>query len=200
MYFILYFLVGLGILTAFYVLFQSLNVLRKVSSLRRRIRRLEKKGYTVTPLRGFWGIFLGDKGGLDYRIITPTGAVEVSILSFLSTHGRWNILEKYDLKTNTSETLLEVRRYNRWFYKAEKHSEMSEANMDLRRETLFRTVPLRLAPRDGEDPTLRSVLLVHPRPRLMTRTVNHMDYVNWGETLEGYELLTDEKFFDSLEA
>ena len=58
-----------------------------------KIKRLNKNGTTVQFKRSFLGMIFGKKGECDFVIKTFKETVAVSVVSFITVHGRW-IIEK----------------------------------------------------------------------------------------------------------
>lgn len=70
-----------------------------------------QKGATVEQKRGIVGTVFGKKGLPDFIVKHKDKKYEISVLSFVSTHGRWNIE-----KTRT-RFFIESRRASKIFYK-----------------------------------------------------------------------------------
>ena len=87
----------------------------KMLKFTRFAKELTKKGATVEQRRGIVGTVFGKKGLPDFIVKYHDKKYEISVLSFISTHGRWNIE-----KTRT-RFFIESRRASKIFYK--KHLE-----------------------------------------------------------------------------
>jgi hypothetical protein len=90
-------------------------------------------------------------------------------------------------------------RYNKMFYKAERHSERPDHAMDFRRESRITLTRLTLPPRDEDmHPEDRRILLVYPKPQLLTRTTTRMDYLDPGSRLEDFEIMYLHNLLDTI--
>ena len=63
----------------------------KLLSFTKIIKKLTEQGIDVQKLRKMKDIVFGKKGDPDLIITYKDKKYEISILSFISTHGRWNI-------------------------------------------------------------------------------------------------------------
>ena len=183
-----------------YSIYKVIWYICKLCALSHKIRRLKKKGCTVVCLRSGLGRVFGARGKADYRIITRSGVFEVSVITFISTHSRWNIQNHYTIENNQEGYLIDVRRYNKMFYKAERHSERPDHAMDFRRESRITLTRLTLPPRDEDmHPEDRRILLVYPKPQLLTRTTTRMDYLDPGSRLEDFEIMYLHNLLDAID-
>ena len=106
---------------------------------------------------------------------------KVYILSFISTHSRWNIEKDRD------GYHAEARRKNHIFYKTYKHSEASEYAVEVNRESRFQRIELPLI--QENDPDIKKILLVYPKPKKLTYTYTKLEYLKSGSTVDGYEIV-----------
>lgn len=183
-----------------YCIYKVIWYICKLCALNRTMMKLKKKGFTVVRLRGGFGRAFGARGAVDYRIITPAAVFEVSVISFISNHSRWNIETEYIMETNEERYRIDVRRYNNMFYKVERHGERPEHALDFNRESRITLTRLALPPRDENiRPQDRRILLFYPKPKLLTRTTNGMNYLNSGDKLEDFEVMYLDRLLDELD-
>ena len=183
-----------------YCIYKIIWYICKLCALNHTIMKLRKKGFTVVRLRGGFGRAFGARGAVDYRIITPAAVFEVSVISFISNHSRWNIETEYIMETNEERYRIDVRRYNNMFYKVERHGERPEHALDFNRESRITLTRLVLPPRDENiRPQDRRILLFYPKPKLLTRTTNGMNYLNSGDKLEDFEVMYLDRLLDELD-
>ena len=169
-----------------YTIYKVIWYLIKMHSLK---RKLEGLGSSVKLERGIFDIMLGKKGVVDLTVDTPKAKYEVSVLSFISNHGRWNI-EKIG-----NGYCAEAYRTNKIFFNAEKHSERPESVVDYRGEHRFQRTELLLEQR--EDPSVKQILLIYPRPEMLTYAHTRLDLLDSGSVIEGYEIMYLEDFLDT---
>ena len=81
-----------AIYIAYKLIWYPLRLLR----LKIKLGKLSAKGVTVSFNRNFWNIVFGKTGLPDFTVTTPTEVYRVTVLSSLSTHGRWNIEKQKD--------------------------------------------------------------------------------------------------------
>jgi hypothetical protein len=173
-----------------YFLYKLLWYIWKMISLGRAMRKLEKYGATVVRLRSGWKCVFGARGEVDWRIVTPKGVFEVSVITFISNHSRWNIESEYVLEENREGYRIDVRKYNNLFYNPERHSERPDHALDFRRETRFTLTRLNLSPRDENmRPEDRKILLFYPKPKVLTDAHKGFAYLYAGDRVEDYEVM-----------
>ncbi len=183
-----------------YCIYKVIWYICKMCALNHKMKKLKKKGCTVVCLRGGFGRVFGARGTVDYRIITRSGVFEVSVISFISNHSRWNVETEYNKENNEEGFRIDVRRYNKLFYKAERHSERPDHAMDFRRESRISLTRLALPPRDENiRPEDRRILLFYPKPRLLTRTTTRLDYLDPGDRLEDFEVMYLPNLLDAVD-
>ena len=114
---------------------------------------------------------------------------EVSILSFISTHSRWNIE-----KTRT-RYLFEVRKYNKILYNVYNNSGTEpELSKEYRRETRLYRKELYVSP--ISEAYEKQIWLVFPKPRLLTYTDTGWEYLIAGSVVGGHEIMYAKDFFE----
>lgn len=178
------------VISFMYFLYKLLWYGCKMTALGCAMRKLKKHGVTVVRLRSGWKCVFGARGEVDWRIVTPTGVFEVSVITFISNHSRWNVETEYDLKENREGYRIDVRKYNHLFYNPERHSEHPDHALDFRRETRFTLTRLTLTPRDENiRPEDRRILLFYPRPKVLTDSHKGFAYLYPGDKVEDYEVM-----------
>ena len=183
-----------------YCVYKLIWYVCKMCALNRAVMRLRKKGFTVVRLRGGFGRVFGARGAVDYRIITPAAVFEVSVITFISNHSRWNIEAESDPETGGENYRIDVRKYNNLFYNVERHSEHPDHALDFKRESRISLTRLALPPRDENiRPEDRRILLFYPKPQLLTRTTTRMNYINPGDKIEDFEIMYLPNLLDALD-
>ena len=166
-----------------YLCYKVLWYLVKIASFRNKLRTLQKQGYRVEAKRSILSMFLGKKGLLDLCIEIDGKEYEMYLLSFISTHGRWNIEKEKDLY------YAEARRYNRIFYNAYRNSsDEPEFSREFRRESGFRRCIFHL-PQENASPDDRKIILVYPTPRCLSHTEKKFEYMKSGSVFHGYTVV-----------
>ena len=160
----------------------------KMLSLKKIIKTLNSENTTVTYKRNFINTIFGKKGVADFVVTTPTQKYEVSVISFISTHSRWNI------EKTRNNYYIEARRYNKMFYKVDVHSEQPEHAIQYRRESRFQRCQLFLNPQKEEG--VKKILLIYPPPKQITYTATQYEYLNTGSLVCGYEIMHADDFFE----
>lgn len=190
MYYILLALAVFGVLMLLYAIYNFILFTVKWIILRIKIRRLASDEASVKFTRPFYSILLGQKGKTDLVLSTKREKIAVSMISFLSTRGRWNIE-----KTRNEHYYIEARMYNKIFYNTHVNTGTEpEHSKDYRRETRFQRCKLHLLPANEMEYDTY-VLLMFPRPKLLTYTDTRLDYLNAGDTICKYTVLYEDDFF-----
>ncbi len=153
----------------------------KMLALKKIIKELNSGNTTVTYKRNFLNIIFGKKGLVDFVVTTPEQKYEVSVISFISTHSRWNI------EKTRNNYYVEARRFNKLFYKVDVHSEQPDHAIQYRRETRFQRSQLLL--NSTREEGVRKILLIYPRPKQITYTASKYEYLTTGSLIEGYEIM-----------
>lgn len=126
----------------------------------------------------------GTKGAVDLILRVEDRVYEVSLLSFVSTHGRWNMEKLRD------GYAVEVRRESKLFYKRHYNSNAPEHVSEYKGEFRVCRRKLALSPK---DPTLAGqILLVYPRPNRITYTDARYHEIGSGETIDGHMVMSIE--------
>lgn len=100
-----------AVLFVLYSIYKVIWYIVKILVLFGKVSKLARGGVTVQWLRHPLKIIFGQKGVPNFTVGMSGKNYEVSVLSFISTHSRWNIE-----KTRT-RYLFEVRKYNKILYK-----------------------------------------------------------------------------------
>ena len=96
-----------AVLFVLYSIYKVIWYIAKILVLLGKVSKLARGGVTVQWLRHPLKIIFGQKGVPIFTVGMSGKNYEVSVLSFISTHSRWNIE-----KTRT-RYLFEVRKYNK---------------------------------------------------------------------------------------
>ena len=147
----------------------------------RLMTKLKKLDGSVKFKSSMLDIMLHRKREFDLIVDKRDVSYKVWILSFISTHSRWNIEKDRD------RYHAEARRKNHIFYKTYKHSEASEYAVEVNRESRFQRIELPLT--QESDPNIRKILLIYPTPQKLTYTYTKLEYLKSGSTIEGYEIV-----------
>lgn len=110
---------------------------------------------------------------------------ELTFLSFPSIRSRWNI------EMRNGMAFFEVRRKNRIFYGIDRNSEEPDSAAEYRRELRMIRKPICITPQNEYFD--RQFILVYPRPREITRTSQSLEYLSFGEELDGHTLISFEE-------
>ena len=157
----------IAILIALAILYAILKVIWytvKMLALRSFMKDLGKaKKIQVISHRSLIKTCFSTKGEIDYAVITKDKIYKISILTFISTRGRWNFEKGKD------GYFIECRRRHLFFYKKVKHSEMPEHALMYKGETKFVKTELSIPKVTGDNE--RCIFLLYPWPR----TVSHTD-------------------------
>lgn len=165
----------------------------KMLSLKRKLKEMNSGSTVVYPKRNFIKTIFGNKGFPDFVITTPNTSCEVSIISFISTHSRWNIEKTH------SDYYIEVRKKNNVFYKAERTTGTEpEYARDYRRETRFIRSKLFISPFNEKFD--KQILLIYPRPQHLTYTENRHEHITSGSLVGGHEIMYEDAFFELIQA
>lgn len=157
-------------------------------NLRFKIKRINGIRATVKFHRGFFGAIFGKKGKTDFFVTEKNGTTySVSIISFITVHGRWNI------EKARNNYYIEARRRNEWFYKHYVNSgDVPDHAREYKRETQFQRCLLYF-PEQKAD---KHIFLVVPKPKTLTYAEIKFNYLDNGSVVNGYEIMFADKFFD----
>ena len=170
-----------------YAVYKMIWYTIKMLSLKSFIKDMQKSGAVVEPQRKFLNMIFGKKGEADYIISADGKKYEISVLSFVSTHGRWNI------EKTRSHYYIESRRQNKIFYSRYINSNTADHVAEYRGESRFSRKELFLTP---IDPTFeKQILLVYPWPERITYTDARYNEVGSGEKIEGHVVMHIEDLY-----
>ena len=125
-------------------------------SLPVKMNCLKKNGARVERLRSLWAMVFGRKGDPAYYVTVGAKRYEVTVLSFISIHGRW-IFEM-----RTSKFRIEARRLRSHFYSEKKHRGMGGSDIEYKNEFRISRKELFLTP--IEEEYAGQLLLLYPAP------------------------------------
>jgi len=162
----------------------------KMTALSSTLKKLQKKGMQIIWHKKLSKAVLGKRGEPTFDVVTPEQTYRISLLSFISTHGRWNI------EKTREHYYAEARHFNKWFYKVHKHSGTAETEFDARRELVIQRAKLELPPRDDG---VKQILLIWPTPKALTYSHARCEHLVTGSKLEHFEIMHAEDFLASLD-
>ena len=153
----------------------------KMISLRRCIRKLAHRGVEIEQQRAFLNIIVGQKGVPDYIMTYQGKKYEISVLSHISTHGRWNIE-----KTRT-RYLIESRRSSKLFYNRYVNSSAPDHVAGYKNELRLSQQEFYMPP---VNPTFdKQIFLLYPYPKSITYTDAHYNELFVGDRVEGHTIM-----------
>lgn len=153
----------------------------KMISLRRCIRKLAQMGVEIEQQRAFLNIILGQRGLPDYIMTYQGKRYEISVLSHISTHGRWNIE-----KTRT-RYLIESRRSSKLFYNRYVNSSAPDHIAGYKNELRLSQQEFYMPP---VNPTFdKQIFLLYPYPKSITYTDAHYNELFVGDRVEGHTIM-----------
>lgn len=178
-----------AVLFVLYSIYKVIWYIVKILVLFGKVSKLARGGVTVQWLRHPLKIIFGQKGVPIFAVGMSGKNYEVSVLSFISTHSRWNIE-----KTRT-RYLFEVRKYNKILYNVYNNSGTEpELSKEYRRETRLYRKELYVSPiSEAYD---KQMWLVYPKPRLLTYTDTNWEYLIAGSVVGGHEIMYAKDFFE----
>ena len=186
----IYALYGLAILTAIYIIYKIAWYTVKIMALSSTLKKLEKKNIQVTWHKQLTSALFGKRGEPTFDVITSTDTYRVTLLSIISTHGRWNI------EKTKEHYYAEARHFNKWFYKVHKNTETAEIEFDARRELVIQRAKLELPPRDD---SVKQILLIWPKPGAFTYSHAKCEHLGNGSRFEPFEIMHAENFLELVE-
>ena len=178
---VIYVLEMLLLAAAIYGLYKIVWYTIKMLAFTRFVRDLKKDVKAFEQKRGVFGTVFGKKGLVDYIIEHNGKKYEISVLSFLSTHGRWNIE-----KTCTC-FFIEIRRASRIFYKRHVHSGKPDHALEYKGEIRVTRKELNITPIDLSFE--KQILLLYPYPKRITHTDTKYNELYVGDKVEGHFLM-----------
>ena len=178
-----------AVLFVLYSIYKVIWYIVKILVLFGKVSKLARGGVTVQWLRHPLKIIFGQKGVPIFAVGMSGKNYEVSVLSFISTHSRWNIE-----KTRT-RYLFEVRKYNKILYNVYNNSGTEpELSKEYRRETRLYRKELYVSPiSEAYD---KQMWLVYPKPRLLTYTDTGWECLIAGSVVGGHEIMYAKDFFE----
>ena len=178
-----------AVLFVLYSIYKVIWYIVKILVLFGKVSKLARGGVTVQWLRHPLKIIFGQKGVPIFTVGMSGKNYEVSVLSFISTHSRWNIE-----KTRT-RYLFEVRKYNKILYNVYNNSGTEpELSKECRRETRLYRKELYVSP--ISEAYEKQIWLVFPKPRLLTYTDTGWEYLIAGSVVGGHEIMYAKDFFE----
>ncbi len=178
-----------AVLFVLYSIYKVIWYIVKILVLFGKVSKLARGGVTVQWLRHPLKIIFGQKGVPIFTVGMSGKNYEVSVLSFISTHSRWNIE-----KTRT-RYLFEVRKYNKILYNVYNNSGTEpELSKEYRRETRLYRKELYVSP--ISEAYEKQIWLVFPKPRLLTYTDTGWEYLIAGNIVGGHEIMYAKDFFE----
>lgn len=178
-----------AVLFVLYSIYKVIWYIVKILVLFGKVSKLARGGVTVQWLRHPLKIIFGQKGVPNFTVGMSGKNYEVSVLSFISTHSRWNIE-----KTRT-RYLFEVRKYNKILYNVYNNSGTEpELSKEYRRETRLYRKELYVSP--ISEAYEKQIWLVFPKPRLLTYTDTGWEYLIAGSVVGGHEIMYAKDFFE----
>ena len=181
---VIYVLEILLLAAALYGLYKIVWYTVKMVALKLFARKLTKKGAVVEQKRGVLSIAFGKKGTVDYIIEYKGKKYEVSVLSFISSHGRWNIERARDC------FFIESRRASKIFYKRRVHSGVPDHALEYKGELRVSRKELNVTP---IDPSFeKQIFLLYPYPKRITYTDTNYNELYVGDKVEGHVLMNVE--------
>ena len=178
-----------AVLFVLYSIYKVIWYIAKILVLFGKVSKLARGGVTVQWLRHPLKIIFGQKGVPNFTVGMSGKNYEVSVLSFISTHSRWNIE-----KTRT-RYLFEVRKYNKIIYNVYNNSGTEpELSKEYRRETRLYRKELYVLP--ISEAYEKQIWLVFPKPRLLTYTDTGWEYLIAGSVVGGHEIMYAKDFFE----
>lgn len=181
-----------AVIAIIYTIYKVIWYTVKMHSLYRKIKKLENNFMQVKFLRPFYQIVFGAKGNPDFIIRKKGVDYEVAVISSISTHSRWNF------EKDCEDFFLEVRKYNNAFYNLYKNSaNVPEHAKMYKRETRFSTQYLELS--EPSDKYAKQIILLYPRPKLITYAHSKLDYLKPGDKILDHEIMYIEDLWEMLQ-
>lgn len=174
-----------------FLLYKFIWYIVKLSALTSMLKDFNQGNIKITFLKPILSV-KRKQGETNFVIQTPTQIFNVSVISFFSANSRWNI-EKTKLGY-----YVESRYKDKLFYRTENNSGTEpEFAREYRRETRIQRAELHLSPenKSGE----KNVLLIYPRPKLITYTDHQVNYIKAGDRIENYEIMFADELLALLE-
>ena len=156
----------------------------KLSALRKTFSKLANNGVTTVRNLKVSQLIFGKKGETCAVLKKGDTTYEISVLSFISTHSRWNI------EKTRNHYYVEVRKKNKAFYNLFNHSENNSADIarEIQNESRFKKCMLHISEAKPDEQTER-FLLIYPKPKNLTYTHTNIKLLDPGDRIEGYKIM-----------
>ena len=162
-----------------YAVYKTIWYMIKMLALKSFIKDMQKSGAVVEPQRKFSDMIFGKKGEADYIISVDGKKYEISVLSFVSTRGRWNV------EKTRNHYYVECRRQNKIFYSSYVNSNAADYVAEYKGESRFSRKELFLTPMD--ESFEKQILLIYPWPNRVTYTdARYHDVSSGQEQVDGH--------------
>ena len=171
-----------------YAIYKVIWYTVKMLSFKHKINKINTDTVSARFHRDFLHIIFGKKGYVDFVVTTKNEKYAVSVISFISTHSRWNI------EKTRSTYYVEARRRNSIFYRLDNNSHSPEHAKQYRRESRFARCELHLQPKNEEFD--KQILLIYPKPKELTYTDVRFDYLSTGSKVGDHEIMHADDFFE----
>lgn len=163
----------------------------KMLSFGVRMKRLGKNHVRVERLRNLMAIVFGSKGDPDYYVTVGDKRYEVSVLSFISIHGRWI----FEMRTACFR--IEARRLRDLIYSEKKHRGMAGGPHEYKHEIRISRKELKLTP--TEEEYAGQILLLYPTPKRIVCVDHRYRELQSGDTVEGHTVMNMQSFLDLIQ-
>ena len=164
-----------------YGLYKVIWYIVKILSFSKTVKKLIDDGVEVQKLRKMKNTVFGKKGEPDFIVTYKDKKYEIVILSFISTHGRWNIE-----KTRT-RFFIESRRGSKFFYKMHVNSNAPEHVREYKNEVRVSRKELYITPIDSSFE--KQIFLLYPYPKRITYTNAQYNEIYIGNEVEGHTVM-----------
>ena len=189
---ILYYLILFNILVLFlYSVYKVIWYTVIMLAFPAKMKRLRKVGARVERIRKLRDILFGRKGDPDYYVTVGGKRYEVSVLSFISIHGRW-IFEM-----RTARYRIEARRLRDFFYSEKKHRSMGGSTYEYKHEFRISRKDLFLTP--PEEEYAGQILLLYPRPKRIVCVDHQYRELRSGDEMYGHTVMSLRDFTDMVQ-
>ena len=186
-YIILFYMLVLFLYSVYKVIWYTAIMLAFPS----KMKKLRKEGVRVERLRRLRDILFGRKGDPDYYVTVGGKRYEVSVLSFISVHGRW-IFEM-----RTARYRIEARRLRDLVYSEKKHRGMGGSTYEYRNEFRISRKDLFLTPADEEY--AGQILLLYPMPKRIVCVDHQYRELKSGDTVYGHTVMSLRDFTEMVQ-
>ena len=164
-----------------YGLYKVIWYIVKMLSFSKTVKKLIDDGVEVQKLRKMKDTVFGKKGEPDFIVTYKDKKYEIVILSFISTHGRWNIE-----KTRT-RFFIESRRGSKFFYKMHVNSNAPDHVREYKNEVRVSRKELYITPIDSSFE--KQIFLLYPYPKRITYTNAQYNEIYIGNEVEGHTVM-----------